>query len=38
MPVTRIDNEPVGNGHPGLLTGKLRDAYLGFVDGLKARA
>jgi D-alanine transaminase len=38
MPVTRIDGEPVGNGHPGLLTGKLRDAYLDFVEGLKERA
>jgi D-alanine transaminase len=32
MPVTRIDGQPVGNGHPGLLTGKLREAYLGFVQ------
>jgi D-alanine transaminase len=38
MPVTRIDGEPVGNGHPGLLTGKLRDAYLDFVEGLGERA
>ena len=38
MPVTRIDGEPVGNGHPGLLTGKLRDAYLDFVEGLGEQA
>ena len=35
MPVTRIDGRPVGNGHAGLITGKLRDSYLGFVDSLK---
>lgn len=37
LPVTRIDGEPVGNGHPGLLTGKLRDAYLDFVAGPEER-
>ncbi len=38
MPVTRIDGQPVGNGHPGLLTGKLREAYLGFVEGQEESA
>ena len=38
MPVTRIDGEPIGNGHPGLITGRLREAYLQFVDGLEAHA
>ncbi len=38
MPVTRIDGQPVGNGHPGLLTGKLRDAYMGFVETQGERA
>ena len=38
MPVTRIDGEPIGNGHPGLVTGRLRDAYLEFVEGVEARA
>ncbi len=38
MPVTRIDGEPIGNGHPGLITGRLRDAYLEFVEGVEARA
>jgi D-alanine transaminase len=28
MPVTRIDGQPVGNGHPGILTMKLRHAYI----------
>ncbi len=27
MPVTRIDDQPVGNGHPGLLTMRLREVY-----------
>ena len=27
MPVTRIDGEPVGNGRPGSLTGRLTDLY-----------
>jgi D-alanine transaminase len=28
MPVTKIDGQPVGNGHPGILTMKLRQAYI----------
>ena len=28
MPITRIDGQPVGNGHPGLLTQALRAAYM----------
>ena len=28
MPVTRIDEHSVGNGHPGEVTGKLRRAYI----------
>jgi D-alanine transaminase len=28
VPVVRIDDAPVGNGHPGLLSQKLRAAYL----------
>jgi D-alanine transaminase len=27
MPVTRIDGQPVGNGHPGILTMQLRRIY-----------
>ncbi|MEM7169479.1 MAG: D-amino-acid transaminase [Pseudomonadota bacterium] len=36
MPVTEIDHQPVGNGHPGLLTGRLRATFLEYVDGLRA--
>lgn len=28
LPVVRIDGAPIGNGHPGLLTQRLRAAYL----------
>lgn len=35
MPVTQIDDQPVGNGHPGLLTMKLRDSYIAYMNGLK---
>jgi D-alanine transaminase len=28
MPVTEIDGRPVGNGHPGLITQRLRRSYL----------
>jgi D-alanine transaminase len=31
MPITRIDDQPVGNGHAGLLTLKLREAYIQHV-------
>lgn len=27
MPVTRIDDRPVGDGRPGPITGRIRDAY-----------
>ena len=33
LPVTRIDETPVGNGHPGMLTGKLRQVYFGYMAG-----
>lgn len=35
MPVTQIDEQPVGNGHPGILTMKLRDSYIAYMNGLK---
>ncbi len=38
MPVTQIDGQPVGNGHPGILSSKLRDHYLDFIHGLKDEA
>ena len=28
LPVTEIDGRPVGNGHPGMLSQKLRQAYI----------
>src|SRR5690625_611451 len=31
LPITRIDEKPVGNGHPGLLTMRLRQLYLEYV-------
>ena len=31
VPITQIDGKPVGNGHPGLLAGKLRALYEGFI-------
>ena len=31
LPVTQIDGRPVGNGHPGLLAQRLRDAYVAGV-------
>jgi D-alanine transaminase len=31
MPITKIDDQPVGNGHAGLLTLKLREAYVQHV-------
>lgn len=33
MPVTQIDDRPVGNGHPGMLTMNLRSLYLDYVTG-----
>ncbi len=33
MPVTRIDDQPVGNGHPGLLTLRLCEVYEGHAAG-----
>ncbi len=32
LAVTQIDDTPVGNGHPGILTGKLRRHYFDFMD------
>ena len=34
MPVTQIDDHSVGNGHPGLLTMKLRESYIDYMNGL----
>ncbi len=38
LAVTTIDDKPVGNGHPGLFTGKLRAHYFDFIDSLKENA
>ncbi len=38
MPVTEIDGNPVGNGHPGLLTLALRAAYIDRVVAAGAGA
>ena len=34
LPVTRIDDTPVGNGHPGILFAKLRAHYMDYMAGL----
>ena len=38
LPITQIDGQPVGNGHPGILTGKLRQHYIDYVKSLKRSA
>ena len=38
LAVTTIDDKPVGNGHPGLFTLKLRAHYFEFIDSLKENA
>ncbi len=34
LSVTQIDEQPIGNGHPGILTGKLREGMLDYIQGL----
>lgn len=34
LPITQIDDQPVGNGHPGILTGKLRQHYIDYMQSL----
>ncbi len=38
MPVTRIDGKPVGNGHPGIVTMRLRDGYFDHIQSLEGAA
>ena len=38
LPVSQLDGQPIGNGHPGILSGKLRQRYLDYMQGLKASA
>jgi D-alanine transaminase len=35
LPITQLDGKPIGNGHPGILTGKLRQHYMDYMQGLK---
>ena len=37
LPVVAIDETPVGNGHPGILCGKLRAGYLDYMASLEDR-
>ena len=32
LPVTRVDGEPIGDGHPGPVTMRLRELYLAALD------
>ena len=38
LPIVAIDETPVGNGHPGILSGKLRARYLDYMASLKGAA
>jgi D-alanine transaminase len=38
LPVTQLDGKPIGNGHPGILTGKLRRHYMDYMNGLRKTA
>jgi D-alanine transaminase len=38
LPVTQLDGKPIGNGHPGILTGKLRQHYLDYMQSLRETA
>lgn len=38
LPITQLDGKPIGNGHPGILTGKLRQHYMDYMKGLKKSA
>jgi D-alanine transaminase len=38
LPIVAIDETPVGNGHPGILSGKLRARYLDYMADLGAEA
>ena len=38
LPVTRIDDSPIGNGHPGLLTNRLRQIYMDYMAGVGGAA
>jgi D-alanine transaminase len=38
LPITQLDGKPIGNGHPGILTGKLRQHYMDYMQSLKKSA
>jgi D-alanine transaminase len=38
LPVTQLDGKPIGNGHPGILTGKLRQHYMDYMNSLRKSA
>ncbi|MEO3430112.1 D-amino-acid transaminase [Pelagibius sp. CAU 1746] len=38
LPITSLDDQPIGNGHPGILTGKLRQVYIDYMQSLKQSA
>lgn len=38
LPVTRIDDTSVGNGHPGILCNSLRGSYIAYMDSIGAGA
>jgi len=38
LPITQLDGQPIGNGHPGILTGKLRQHYIDYMNSLKQSA
>ncbi len=38
LPITELDGQPIGNGHPGILTGKLRQHYIDYMQSLKQTA
>jgi D-alanine transaminase len=38
LPVTQLDGKPIGNGHPGILTGKLRQHYMDYMQSLRKTA
>ncbi|GAB4238253.1 MAG: D-amino-acid transaminase [Kiloniellaceae bacterium] len=38
LPITALDGQPIGNGHPGILTGKLRQIYIQYMQSLRESA
>jgi D-alanine transaminase len=38
LPITQLDGKPIGNGHPGILTGKLRQHYMDYMQSLRKSA